>query len=358
MAAKTAAELVVDIVTDATKATGFDTVAASAGSMESAVKSAGDTAERTGRQIGISADAADELGGKAGKATGALGALSSGFELVGAEKYAGGLQAASMATDFFSGVGDSLNLVMESTVVKTARARVAAIAHSVATKASAVASAAMTGAQWALNAAMEANPVFLIVAGVLLLVGAIVLAYKHSETFRRIVDAAFKAVQRAASFAFTWVKNNWPLLLAILTGPVGLAVLAIVKNFDKIKTAISDVKTWVTNRIGEIPGAIAGFADKIKSTLLAPFTAVEDAIGRILELIKKIHIPHVDLNPLNGRIVAGSSAGTAGNVTTNSYYIPITVEAGISDPYDVAQKIIDLLSRYGIATGVQVSVTS
>jgi hypothetical protein len=31
-----------------------------------------------------------------------------------------------------------------------------------------------------------------------------------------------------------WIKENWPILLAILTGPIGLAVLAIVRNWDTI----------------------------------------------------------------------------------------------------------------------------
>ena len=37
---------------------------------------------------------------------------------------------------------------------------------------------------------------------------------------------------------WNWIKDNWPLLLAILTGPIGIAVLLITKNWDTIKDVL------------------------------------------------------------------------------------------------------------------------
>lgn len=356
MAARTAAELVVDVVTDATKATaGFDAVGSSAGSMERSIKSAGDTAEKTGRQIGISADAADELGGKAGKATGALGALSSGFELVGAEKYASALQGAGLATDFMSGVGDSLNLVMESTAVKTVLAKAAMVGHAVASGASAAATSVMTAAQWALNAALSANPVALIVLGVLALVAAVVLAYNKSETFRRIVDAAFRAVQSAAAFAFNWVRDNWPLLLAIITGPIGLAVLAVVKNWDSIKTAVSAVKDFIKTTMDAVPGAISGAMSTLKSTLMAPFNAVKDAIEWILDKLSKIKVPNIPgLRVAGGAGAAPVLAGTSSTSTTITHHTVVNhvTITGILDADDAATTIRNLLDSQARLMGM------
>jgi hypothetical protein len=50
--------------------------------------------------------------------------------------------------------------------------------------ASAAATGGMTIAQWALNAAMNANPVGLIITGIAVLVGGLTIAYQKSETFR------------------------------------------------------------------------------------------------------------------------------------------------------------------------------
>lgn len=262
------AGLAIDVVSDVAKAvSGLDDVGSASVGASSEVAKVGREAQDSARKLNITADAADDLGGKAGKATGALGALSSGFELVGAEKYAGALQGASMATDFFSGVGDSLNLVMESTIVKTTLAKAAAIGHGIATKASAIATGIMTGAQWALNAALSANPIALVVIALVALVAAVVIAYQKSETFRAIVTGAFTAVTGAATATFNWIKRHWPLLLAIITGPVGLAVLAVVRNWDRIKGATqaawSAVTGAVRNALGNVMDLVRGIPGRI-----------------------------------------------------------------------------------------------
>lgn len=59
---------------------------------------------------------------------------------------------------------------------------------------------AWTAAQAAFNLVMSANPILLVVAGIALLVGGLILAYQHCETFRNIVDGAFRGVATAASF--------------------------------------------------------------------------------------------------------------------------------------------------------------
>lgn len=89
--------------------------------------------------------------------------------------------------------------------------------------------------QAAFNLVMSLNPIVLVVLAIAGLVAIIILAYKHSDTFRRIVQTAFRAVQAAAAFAWNWIKKNWPLLLAVITGPIGVAVLIIVRHWDTIK---------------------------------------------------------------------------------------------------------------------------
>lgn len=54
-----------------------------------------------------------------------------------------------------------------------------------------------TMAQAGLNAVMNANPIFLVVAGLAALTAAFIIAYKKSETFRAIVDGAMGGVKKA-----------------------------------------------------------------------------------------------------------------------------------------------------------------
>ena len=145
-----------------------------------------------------------------------------------------------------------------------------------------------------LAVAIISNPIGLIITGIVLLVAAIVLAYKKSETFRNIVNAvgralktAWDAIWKALVFVFNWVKDHWKLILILLTGPIGLAVAAIVKYWDKIKAAFLYVWNFIkdnwklilailTGPIGIAVGIVVKYWDKIK----AGFNFVVDFIKR------------------------------------------------------------------------------
>jgi hypothetical protein len=93
--------------------------------------------------------------------------------------------------------------------------------------------------QVALNLALLANPVVLIVAGVIALVAALVLAYKKSETFRNIVDGAFEWVKNAAGSLLEFFKKipaffvqTAKTLANVITTPYRLAFAAIAKLWN------------------------------------------------------------------------------------------------------------------------------
>jgi hypothetical protein len=119
---------------------------------------------------------------------------------------------------------------------------------------------------------IAAHPVIFTIAA---LTAAFVLLWNHSETFRDIVRAAIGSVGDAFNWlknifvgTFNWVKSNWPLLLAIMTGPIGAAVLIISKNFDTITRAFKAVWNKIADVISaadftiDIPDWIPGLPDK------------------------------------------------------------------------------------------------
>jgi TP901 family phage tail tape measure protein len=124
-----------------------------------------------------------------------------------------------------------------------------------------------TGIQAAWNAVMLMNPIGLIVLAVIGLIAAIVVAYKRSETFRNIVDGAFKAVLGAVKAVWNWVKQNWPLLLAIITGPIGIAVLLITRNWDKIKDGAKKAVDWVKTKFSALVDFFKSLPAKITSAV-------------------------------------------------------------------------------------------
>lgn len=144
----------------------------------------------------------------------------------------------------------------------------AAIVTRAWTIASTVAAVATRGFALALLFMAYSNPIGLIVVAVVALIAAFVLAYKKIGWFRHAVDAAFRFVKTAAGAVIGFLKAHWPLILAILTGPVGLATLFVVKHFRQIVN-------FVKGMPGKIARAASGMFNGIKN-------AFRDAINWII----------------------------------------------------------------------------
>ncbi len=118
---------------------------------------------------------------------------------------------------------------------------------SVATGAYAVAQGIATAAVGLFNAVLALNPIVLVVAALAALVAGLIYAYTHFDTFRAIVDGFWQVIQTV----FHWIEDNWQTLLAILTGPIGVAVLIITKNWDTIKDGVSAMVDFVKGLIND-----------------------------------------------------------------------------------------------------------
>jgi TP901 family phage tail tape measure protein len=96
----------------------------------------------------------------------------------------------------------------------------------------------------AMGLSLLANPAFLAAAAIIGIAAAFVLAYKKVGWFHDAVDATW-----------SWIKGHWPLLLAILAGPFGIAVKFIVDHFGSIKSAA--ITAWGVIKTGA--AAVFGF---------------------------------------------------------------------------------------------------
>lgn len=159
------------------------------------------------------------------------------------------------------------------------------VASTVAQKAAALGTKLWAGAQWLLNAAMTANPIGIVIAVIAALVVAIIIAYKKSDTFRAIVQAAMRGVVRAfgwlwdkAQAVFGWVRRNWPLILAILTGPIGIAVRWIVQHFGALRAGVVSKVTALVGWLRGLPGRILRAVGNLGRILTAPGRAVIDGL--------------------------------------------------------------------------------
>lgn len=188
------------------------------------------------------------------------------------------------------------------------------------------------------------GPLLLIAAAVAALIAVVYVLYTNWDTI-------WAAMQAAVSAVWDWISTNWPLLLAVLLGPIGIAVDLIVKYWDQIKAgagAVVDFITTVWNTLvaffAAIPGRVAGFfraiwdgvrsgvssahdwiADRWNDTvaffagipgrLASAFSGMWDGIlnafrsviNGVIDLWNRLHftLPHVDLGPL-GEIGGGT----------------------------------------------------
>ncbi|MDN6671543.1 MAG: phage tail tape measure protein [Staphylococcus equorum] len=138
------------------------------------------------------------------------------------------------------------------------------IAQKVAMIASATASGILTAAQWALNAALAANPITIVIGLLVAFGAAMVIAYQKSETFREVVTKAWNGIQSAATTVTGIVMDGWNSVVGVFN-TVSTKVESMagtikdswqsVRDFmsNPIKGTVNAVKKgagWVKDKIG------------------------------------------------------------------------------------------------------------
>jgi len=133
-----------------------------------------------------------------------------------------------------------------------------------------------------------------------------------------IVTRNWDTIQEAVMAVFDWVRDHWPLLLAIITGPIGAAVLLISANWDTIKGGAQAVLDFITDIFGKIGGAISsvvgGITDavgKVVDAIKAPINAIIRAWNGIEFRVPSFTLPSFDVGPvhLGGETIGGFTIG-------------------------------------------------
>ena len=97
----------------------------------------------------------------------------------------------------------------------------------------------VAAAQWALNVAMDANPIGAIILGITALVGILYEAYKHFKPFRKLVNGTFKAICKAIGGWWKQTKKNFAAVQKI----IGIFAKFFKKYFGNvIKDGVKNAK--------------------------------------------------------------------------------------------------------------------
>lgn len=160
--------------------------------------------------------------------------------------------------------------------IKTILLKVALIAFKIQLIATAIATKAWAAAQWLLNAALAMNPIVLVVAALVLLAAGFVLAYKKVGWFRHAVQAVWR-----------WIKSNWPKLVMILGGPLGIAVVQIIKHWAKIKSSTLVAVNFVKDKFWGVIHFFKGMPSKIGHATKGLFDGIKNAFKSAINWVIK-----------------------------------------------------------------------
>lgn len=176
-------------------------------------------------------------------------------------------------------------------------------------------------AQEGLDAAEDANPLGAIITAVTVLAAGFIYLWQNSGTFRDIIKdigswiknvglKAFNDLWNGIQNIWNWVKKNWPLLLAMLTGPIGLAVLAIKDHWNTIK---KDAQNLISALEGFFSGLGSGIGDGFKAVIndgiINPINDVINTYDHVVADHKLSPFPHI--NDIPTLATGGMFAGMA-----------------------------------------------
>jgi TP901 family phage tail tape measure protein len=160
-------------------------------------------------------------------------------------------------------------------------------------------------AQAALNFVMSANPIGIVVIAIAALAAGLVYAYKHSETFRKIVDGAF---------------NGAKTVVLAVVGALVTAFKAVVKAFQAVGSAIGVAIDWIKGAFESVKSGVSAavsFVGKVWSTivavLMAPVNLFLTFLGGVWKRISPIlvlpfYIANAAINAVWNLIKAGFNA--------------------------------------------------
>jgi hypothetical protein len=198
----------------------------------------------------------------------------------------------------------------------------AIVVANVAIKAWTIATQIATGAQAAFNFVMSANPIALVILGIVAFVAALVVLYKKFDVVRETVDAVFSFIKNGVTASLDFLKDY---------------ISGVLNIYRSIFNTIA--KLW-NNSIGklsfEFPDWVPGYGGKGFSVPNIPMLA-EGGI---------VTSPTLALIGEKGpeAVVPLGRGGGMGNVTVN-------VTGGLSTSAEIGQAVVNAIRAYNRSAG-------
>lgn len=153
---------------------------------------------------------------------------------------------------------------------------------------------AVTIAQWALNAALTANPIGIVVMAIAALIGGLVLLYKNNETVREVIDKVWSAIREFIGGVVDWFKETvpaaWETVKNAVTGTMDTLKEFVNNAWQGIKDFIDGVVTWFTETVPaaweRVKIKIQVVMDQIRAKVDGVMVAIRTGIDVVMNAIK------------------------------------------------------------------------
>ena len=210
------------------------------------------------------------------------------------------------------------------------------VAQKVASVASTVATEGMAAAQWLLNAAMDANPIGIVVLAVVALVAILAVLYNKNETVRNAINALWGGLQSLGGYIMGGLMAAWNGIVYALN-PIIYALSLLWTAISKVFSAfaaskssqasstfnqIANAAKWLWDILSQVVGVIGTTLTPVFNVLMTVLTAVGNVIlsgfgaalttvgGIITAIIGFIaNVISILAALINGNITAGQAIG-------------------------------------------------
>lgn len=208
--------------------------------------------------------------------------ISLGLKALGFVELAAQVTVANIATKAWAVTSEYARGVWAALVAVVAAFKDGTIAATVVTYAQAAAqgiASAATGAwitaQWLLNAAMDANPIGIVIAIIGALVVAVIYCYTHFQTFRDIVSDAWNVIK-------TVISDVWNLTIAVIFNAITLGLRLMGDSFNIWLNVVQAV--W--NGIKIVFDALTGNWQGVQNAFSSGMDNLQNIWNRLIDIAK------------------------------------------------------------------------
>ena len=165
----------------------------------------------------------------------------------------------------------------------------------------------VTAAQWAWNAAMDANPIGLIILAIAALVVGLILLWRNSSKVRALLTSMWSAIASAARACWAAISGAAAAVWRAVTSGASAVRSFMISVWNGIRSAGLAVWGGITAAARAALNPLITLAHNIASA----FDTVVDAVKSVISWLGRIKVPKISLPHIPGTKSAAAGVGVS-----------------------------------------------